>query len=191
MLQDGEFERLGSPRTIKVDIRVIASTNRDLKEEIRNHRFREDLFYRLNVFPVTLPPLRMRTEDIPVLVRHFVDRYAQKVGRQINTISKSIIKSLQEYTWPGNIRELEHVIESAVITSPGPELRLAERLDINPVEIRNAPFKGIIAMEREHILKAMQKTHWKIEGKGGAAALLGLHPSTLRFRLKKLNIQRP
>jgi formate hydrogenlyase transcriptional activator len=191
VLQDGEFERLGSPRTITVDVRVIASTSRDLKDEVRKNRFREDLFYRLNVFPVSMPPLRMRAEDIPQLVRHFVDKYARKIGRQITTVPKSTMKSLQGYSWPGNVRELEHVIERAVITSPGPVLQLADPLEGESAEGKEEPLKELAAMEREHILKVLQKTRWKIDGKGGAAAVLGLRPSTLRFRLKKLGIERP
>jgi len=191
VLQEGEFERLGSPRTIKVDVRVIASTARDLKAEIRNSRFREDLFYRLNVFPITMPPLRMRRDDIPQLVRHFVDKYARKIGRTIRSVPKAVIKSLEEYAWPGNVRELEHVIERAVITSTGPVLQLADRLDAEAPETKEESIKNLAAMEREHILKALRKTRWKINGEGGAAALLNIHPSTLRFRIKKLGIERP
>jgi formate hydrogenlyase transcriptional activator len=191
VLQDGEFERLGSPRTIKVDVRVIASTSRDLKSEVRNNRFREDLFYRLNVFPVSVPPLRMRSGDIPQLVQHFMDKYARKIGRHITTVPKRIMKALQEYSWPGNVRELEHVIERAVITSAGPGLQLADRLDGEAQGPKDEPLKALAAMEREHILKVLQKTRWKIDGDGGAACILGLHPSTLRFRIKKLGIERP
>ncbi len=191
VLQEGEFERLGSPRTIKVDARVIASTSRDLKAEVRNNRFREDLYYRLNVFPITIPPLRMRTGDIPQLVNHFVAGYGRKFGRQIKSIPKGMMKSLQAYSWPGNVRELEHVIERAVITSTGPALRLADRLEQEKVEVREEPLKELAAMEREHMLKVLQRTDWKIDGEGGAASLLRLHPSTLRFRLKKLGIKRP
>jgi transcriptional regulator with GAF, ATPase, and Fis domain len=191
VLQEGEFERLGSPRTIKVDVRVIASTSRDLKAEIRNNRFREDLFYRLNVFPISIPPLRMRSGDIPLLVNHFVDRYARKIGRNIKSIPKDMMKSLLEYSWPGNVRELEHVIERAVITSTGPILQLAERFESEHIETKEEPLKEITTIEREHILKVLRKTRWKINGEGGAASLLGLHPSTLRFRLKKLGIERP
>ncbi|MCU0582992.1 MAG: sigma 54-interacting transcriptional regulator [Syntrophales bacterium] len=191
VLQEGEFERLGSPRTIKVDVRVIASTARDLKAEIRSSRFREDLFYRLNVFPISMPPLRMRRDDIPELVRHFIDKYARKIGRQIKTIPKTVMQSLQDYSWPGNVRELEHVIERAVITSPGPVLQLADRLEGEAVHAKEGPPEDLAAMEREHILRVLQKTRWKINGPGGAAALLNIHPSTLRFRIKKLGIERP
>ena len=191
VLQEGEFERLGSPRTIKVDVRVIASTARDLKTEIRNNRFREDLFYRLNVFPITMPPLRMRRDDVPELVRHFIDKYARKIGRQIKTVPKAVMQSLQEYSWPGNVRELEHVIERAVITCTGPALQLADRLEGEAVHTKDEPPKELAAMEREHILRVLQKTRWKINGPGGAAALLNIHPSTLRFRIRKLGIERP
>jgi formate hydrogenlyase transcriptional activator len=191
VLQEGEFERLGSPRTIKVDVRVIASTARDLKAEIRSNRFREDLFYRLNVFPITMPPLRLRRDDIPELVRYFVDKCARKIGRPIKSIPKAVIKFLQEYSWPGNVRELEHVIERAVITSTGQELQLADRLECEAVHAKEDPPEELAAMEREHILRILQKTRWKINGPGGAAALLNIHPSTLRFRIKKLGIERP
>ena len=191
VLEEGEFERLGSPRTIKVDVRVIASTNRDLKAEVKNRRFREDLFYRLNVFPVSIPPLRMRAEDIPQLVCYFVDKYARKFGRKYETVPKSMMKALQEHPWPGNVRELEHVIERAVITSPGPVLRLVDWLEREPAGAGEEPLKGLEEMERDHILKVLQKTGWKIDGEGGAASILGLHPSTLRFRIKKLDIKRP
>ena len=133
----------------------------------------------------------MRIDDIPQLVNHFVDKYAKKFGRDIKTISNDTMKALQLYTWPGNVRELEHVIERAVITSIGPVLRISDRLENKSVELREDPIKELAAMERDHILKALQKTHWKIDGKDGAASLLGLHPSTLRFRLKKLEIARP
>ena len=191
VLQDGNFERLGSPQTIEVDVRVIAATSRDLKEEVRNRRFREDLFYRLNVFPISIPPLRMRREDIPLLVRHFVDKHARKIGRRFETISKNAIKALRNQSWPGNVRELEHVIERAVIASPGPVLLLSDGPETDAFKEREDPHKGLEAIEREHILKVLGESGWKIDGRGGAASLLGLHPSTLRFRLKKLGLKRP
>ena len=129
VIQDGEFERLGSPRTIKVDVRIIAASNRNLEEEIRNGRFREDLFYRLNVFPITIPPLRQRKEDIPLLVNHFVAKFNKKIGKKIETVSKETLNALQEYHWPGNVRELESVIERAVITSQGTALQVLDRFD--------------------------------------------------------------
>jgi len=191
VLQEGEFERLGSPRTVTVDVRIIASTNRDLRADVRDRRFREDLYYRLNVFPVSLPPLRQRTEDIPQLVRHFADKYARKLGRKYESIPKSTMKLLQEHSWPGNVRELEHVIERAVITSPGPVLRLADRLESEHAATGDGPLKSLSEMERDHIAKVLEQTGWKIEGENGAASILGLHPSTLRFRIKKLDITRP
>ncbi len=132
VIQDGEFERLGSPRTIKVNVRIIAASNRNLEEEIRNGRFREDLFYRLNVFPITIPPLRQRKEDIPLLVNHFVAKFNKKTGKKIETVSKETLNALQEYHWPGNVRELESVIERAVITSQGTALQVLDRFDNFP-----------------------------------------------------------
>jgi PAS domain S-box-containing protein len=191
VLQDGEFERLGSPRTVKVNVRVVASTSRDLKAEMRSGRFREDLYYRLNVFPVSLPPLRMRVKDIPELAQHFIDKYAQKFGRRFKTISKDTMQILQAYHWPGNVRELEHAIERAVITSPEPVFRLVDQLEHESGKAEEGTLKGFEAMAREHILQVLKNTAWKIEGEGGAAAVLGLKPSTLRFRIKKLGITRP
>jgi transcriptional regulator with GAF, ATPase, and Fis domain len=191
VLESGEFERLGSPKTIKVDVRVIASTNRDLEAEVKNKRFREDLYYRLNAFPVSIPPLRARAEDIPQLVSYFVEKYARKSGRQYETVPKSMMKALQEHPWPGNVRELEHVIERAVITSPGPVLHLTDHLERESAKEGKEPLKELEAIERDHILKVLQKTGWKVEGEGGAASILGLNPSTLRFRIKKLAIKRP
>jgi PAS domain S-box-containing protein len=191
VLQDGEFERLGSAKTIKVDVRVIASTSRDLREEVRAGRFREDLFYRLNVFPVSIPPLRERVKDIPELVRFFVDKYSQRYGRRIETIPKAAMKALEDYRWPGNVRELEHVIERAVITTEGTVFRLADPLE--PLRVAGAadePLKDLAAMEREHILRVLRETGWRIEGPKGAARVLDLHPSTLRLRMKKLGIRR-
>ena len=192
VLQEGEFERLGSAKTVKVDVRVIASTSRDLKEEMQADRFREDLYYRLNVFPVSLPPLRKRVEDIPELVRFFVDKYSRKIGRRIETIPKAAMKALQEYPWPGNVRELEHVIERAIITTPGTVLQLADRLEpLRIAEDGDTSSKELAAVEREHIVQVLRETGWKIQGPKGAASVLNLHPSTLRFRIKKLGIQRP
>lgn len=191
VLQDGEFERLGSAKTIKVDVRVIASTSRDLREEVRAGRFREDLFYRLNVFPVTIPPLRDRVSDISELVLFFVDKYSKKFGRRIETIPKAAMKALEDYSWPGNVRELEHVIERAVITTEGTVFRLADRLEpLRVAEAADTPLKDLAAMEREHIQRVLRETGWRIEGPKGAARILNLHPSTLRLRMKKLGIRR-
>ena len=192
VLQEGEFERLGSAKTVRVDVRVIASTSRDLRVEARAGRFREDLYYRLNVFPVSIPPLRKRADDIPELVRFFVDKYARKVGRQIESIPKTAMKALEGYDWPGNVRELEHVIERAVITTEGRVLRLADRLEpLLAASDAEVPLRDLAAMEREHIERVLKETRWRIEGPKGAAAILHLHPSTLRFRIKKLGLRRP
>jgi len=192
VLQDGEFERLGSAKTVKVNVRVIAATSRDLKQEIRKKRFREDLFYRLNVFPISIPPLRQRTEDIPLLAQFFTEKYARKMGRSIANIPKATIKKFLKYDWPGNVRELEHVIERGVIITPGTSLRMTDQLIPSlPGDSNGEPLKDLAAAERDHILRVLQETGWKIEGPSGAAAILKLHPSTLRFRIKKLGIRRP
>ncbi len=198
VIEDGEFERLGNPRPVKVDVRIIASTNRNLEEEIRRGRFRMDLFYRLNVFPVTIPPLRQRKEDIPLLVKFYAEKFSKAHGKRIDKIPRQTMKALENYPWPGNVRELINVIERAVIVSDGPELRLAEKIDAIAgigqeetveVEKRSGP-PGLSEVEREHILKTLMETGWKIEGNRGAARLLGLKPSTLRARMKKLGIKR-
>jgi len=192
VLQDGEFERLGSPKSIKVNVRIIASTNRNLEEEIRKGRFREDLFYRLNVFPITIPPLRQRKEDIPLLVDYFVAKFNKKTGKKIETVSKETLNVLQEYDWPGNVRELESIIERAVITSRGTGLQILDRFEnaLQAGEQKAQDFKALADLERNHILQALEKTGWRIEGKNGAAAMLGLNPSTLRGRMRKDGIRR-
>ncbi len=192
VIEHGEFERLGSTRTIKVDVRVISATNRNLEEEVRKGRFREDLWYRLNVFPVTVPPLRERQEDIPLLVQSFVSRIQKKIGREIRTIPKKTMEALQEYPWPGNIRELENVIERAVISSTGTSLRLADRLE-NPAtgKLKKSRTKTLEEVERDHILEVLEETNWRISGDKGAARILGLHFNTLRGRMKKLGIRPP
>ncbi|MGA9263221.1 MAG: sigma 54-interacting transcriptional regulator, partial [Desulfobacterales bacterium] len=192
VLQEGEFERLGSAKTVKVDVRVIAATSRDLRQEVHTRRFREDLYYRLNVFPISIPPLRQRSEDIPLLAQHFVGKYGRKMGRHIESIPRTAIKTFLEYDWPGNVRELEHVIERGVILSTGRSFRLAEPLrSSRPVGTRDESLKDLAAAVREHILRVLQKTGWRINGPSGAATILKLHPSTLRFRIKKLGIRRP
>ena len=189
-IQHNEFERLGSSRTVKVDIRIVATTNRSLEEEVRKGRFRQDLYYRLNVFPITVPPLRQRTEDIPLLVQAFIERYARKLGKQITSIPKETMKALQDYPWPGNVRELESVLERAVILCPGPVLQLADKLEISSLPL-SSTVRTLEEMERNQILKTLSETRWRIEGKDGAAAILGLNPSTLRARMHKLGIIRP
>jgi transcriptional regulator with GAF, ATPase, and Fis domain len=192
VIQDGEFERVGSPRTIKTDVRIIAATNRNLEEEIKNGRFREDLFYRLNVFPITIPPLRQRKEDIPLLVNHFVAKFNHKIGKKIATVSKETLNALQEYHWPGNVRELESVIERAVITSQGTTLQVLDRFDTfrKAEEPAGQEVKALAELEHDHILQVLRKTGWRIEGKSGAAVLLGLNSSTLRARMRKYGIIR-
>ncbi|MBE0501031.1 MAG: sigma 54-interacting transcriptional regulator [Desulfuromonadales bacterium] len=197
VIQDGEFERLGSPRTIKTDVRIIAATNRNLKEEIRNGKFREDLYYRLNVFPITLPPLRERKEDIPLLVNHFVAAFNKKIGKKIETVSTNTLNLLQDYHWPGNVRELESIIERAVITSQGSSLQVLDRFEmIHGVAdetaggVKNQEIKPLADLEHDHICQVLQQTGWRIEGKNGAALLLGLNPSTLRARMRKMGITR-
>jgi transcriptional regulator with GAF, ATPase, and Fis domain len=190
VIQHNEFERLGSSHTIKVDVRIIATTNRDLEEEVRQGRFRQDLYYRLNVFPITVPPLRLRKDDIPLMVQVFMERYSRKLGKQITTIQKETMKALQDYPWPGNVRELESIIERAIILCPGPVLQLADKLEISSPTISSV-VRSLEEMERIQIQKILTETKWRIEGKDGAAAILGIHPSTLRVRLHKLSIVRP
>jgi formate hydrogenlyase transcriptional activator len=189
-IEHNEFERLGSSHTIKVDIRIVATTNRNLEEEVRKGRFREDLYYRLNIFPITVPPLRQRKEDIPLIVQVFIEQYSRKLGKQITSIKKETMKALQDYPWPGNVRELESVIERAVILCPGPVLQLADELEILSPPLSSS-MRTLEETERNQILKTLSETQWRIEGKDGAAAILGLHPSTLRARMHKLGIRRP
>lgn len=191
VLQDGEFERLGDSRTRKTDARVIAATNRNLEELVRAKKFREDLWYRLNVFPITVPPLRDRKDDIPLLTDHFIKKIGRKVGKEINHIPKTVLDQLMAYDWPGNVRELEHVIERTIITSPGNNLHLLERLVPVSSETRQDVLKSHAAMEREHILRVLEQTNWVIQGSKGAASILELHPNTLRYRMQKLGIRRP
>jgi transcriptional regulator with GAF, ATPase, and Fis domain len=190
VIQHNEFERLGSSLTVKVDVRIIATTNRDLEEAVRNGRFRRDLYYRLNIFPITIPPLRQRKEDIPLMVQAFIDRYSRKLGKQITSIQKETMKELQDYPWPGNVRELESIIERAVIVCPGPVLQLTERLEISS-PLFSSTVMTLEETERNQILKILSDTRWHIEGKDGASAILGLPPSTLRGRMHKLGIIRP
>ena len=192
VLQEGEFERLGSSTTQKVDVRVIAATNRDLSKAIDEGTFREDLYYRLNVFPVTLPSLRERREDIPLLVRHFVGKFSKKMGRPIDTIPEAVMETLARYSWPGNVRELENIVERTVILTDGPTLQLDDALDTDKTPAR--PQAGTATLEeaeRAHILQILEQTNWRIRGNHGAAEILDINPSTLRSRMKKLGIERP
>jgi PAS domain S-box-containing protein len=192
VLQDGEFERLGSSRTLTTDVRIIAATNRDLEADTQSGRFRRDLWFRLNVFPITVPPLRRRLDDVPLLVKWFMDKYARQYAKPIKIVPSHIITSLQNYTWPGNVRELENVIERAVINTQGPKLQLAAPI-ATETESPPIPDPGptLAQLERDYIRKTCEKTGWRIEGPSGAARILGLKPSTLRSRMKKLGVRKP
>lgn len=191
VLQEGEFEPLGSGKTVKVDVRILAATNRDLLEEVKKGEFREDLYYRLNVFPLHCLPLRERKEDIPLLVRHFCKKLESRVGKKIEHIPKKVMDRLESYPYPGNIRELENIIERAVILSRGGKLEIGDWLPRveKPVE-EIGDFPSLERMQREHIVKALQKTNWRVSGAKGAAKLLDMHPNTLESRMKKLGIVR-
>jgi PAS domain S-box-containing protein len=201
VLQEREFERVGGGQTIKADVRVIAATNRDLHKAMRDGTFRPDLYYRLNVFPITLPPLRERADDIPLLVRFFVQKYGPRVGRRPDTIDASTMESLVNYQWPGNIRELENIIERALILSTSGVLSIdAEMLPVTaPRPATESHATGnqggtesdLNSVQREHIVSTLHKTNWVVEGERGAARRLGMKPATLRHRMKKLGISRP
>jgi transcriptional regulator with GAF, ATPase, and Fis domain len=193
VLQSGEFERIGGQQTIKVDVRVISATNRDLMQEIMDGKFREDLFYRLNVFPITIPALRNRKEDIPLLVNHFIHRFARAFNSQVENISRADLQRLMEYSWPGNIRELMNLVERSIISSPGSTLRIDWQQRNGHGESPGTSKSQTLAikdLERVHIIKVLQECGWRINGQGGAAEKLGLNPNTLRSRMKKLNISR-
>jgi DNA-binding NtrC family response regulator len=202
VLEEGEFERVGGSRTIKVDVRVIAATNRNLEEAVRKGIFRSDLYYRLSIFPITLPPLRERKEDIPILVNHLVKQLSKKLGKTIDAIPQDTVAKLRNYPWPGNVRELRNVIERAVIITQGSKLRVIDDLDSQALELelheQSAAFADLVQAgetleqtEYNVILRTLQNVHWKVEGPGGAAELLNLHPSTLRSKMRKLGIERP
>ncbi|MEJ2658068.1 MAG: sigma 54-interacting transcriptional regulator, partial [Desulfobacterales bacterium] len=190
VLEDGEFERVGSSQTVKVDVRIIAATNRDLEAEVRSGRFRQDLWFRLNVFPITMPPLRNRKKDIPMLVEFFAERISNRLGRSIDVIPKSVMGTFQNYHWPGNVRELQHVIERAVINASGNKLHLMDDLDTSKKDLSKIP-KTMEKVEYDHIVRMLEETQWKVDGKNGAAEILGLNPSTLRGRMRKLGIKKP
>jgi len=190
VLQEGQLERLGSTRTVDVDVRVIAATNRDLAEEVRQNRFRDDLYYRLNVFPITLPSLRERREDIPLLAQHLANRFARTLPKVIKPIPETVARALQQYEWPGNIRELENVIQRAIIMSPDGVISVND-LSMSAARPAVASVGTTLEeIERHHIQRILGTTMWRIEGRRGAAELLGLKPSTLRSRLRKLGIRR-
>jgi PAS domain S-box-containing protein len=198
VLEEGEFERVGGSRTISVDVRVIAATNRNLEDAVQKGTFRSDLYYRLSIFPITVPPLRERKDDIAILVRHFVNQLSQKFGKEIDAIPQETMATLRNYSWPGNIRELRNVIERAVIITQGTTLQIVDNLnshavdpDFNPFPESNGGSETLEQSEYNLILRTLNKVHWKLEGPGGAAALLSIHPSTLRSRMRKLGIERP
>jgi formate hydrogenlyase transcriptional activator len=201
VLQEQEFEPVGSSRPLRVDVRVIAATNRDLQEAIEAGRFRSDLFYRLNVFPIGLPPLRERRSDIPQLVTFYIARFSKRLGKKIDGVSRESMQNLMNYPWPGNIRELQNVIERAVILATDPTLRLdpqlmptiasttgGELLEMNTRDESPPRISTLDEAERDHILAALQLTDGVIDGPKGAAKILDIHPNTLRHRMKKLSI---
>jgi transcriptional regulator with GAF, ATPase, and Fis domain len=188
VLQEKQIERLGSPRSIPVDVRIIAASNHDLEEAVREGRFREDLYYRLNVFPITVPPLRERREDIPALVSALVVEFGRALGKNIESVARESMDALQRYNWPGNVRELRNVIERAMIVVKGPKLW------IEPPGKAAAILTPHLTMEevdREHIRRVLEMTGWRVRGRNGAAEMLGVKPTTLESRMARLGIHRP
>jgi transcriptional regulator with GAF, ATPase, and Fis domain len=185
VLQSGEFERLGSPKTIRVNVRVIAATNRDLLQEVRQGRFRQDLYYRLNVFPIVVPPLRERREDIPQLVWAILDELQKRMGKRIQAVPKRVMESLVRYAWPGNVRELRNILEHGVLASSGDTLVIELPTD-NPGEVTGS--LTLEEVEKRHIQLVLERTSGRIKGAGGAAEILGLNPSTLYTRMEKLGL---
>ena len=189
VLQEGEFERIGNPKTIKIDVRIIAATNRNLEEEIKKGRFRKDLYYRLNVYPITIAPLRDRPDDIPLLVEHFVKRFNQKFKKNITRIPWNVMDNLKLYHWPGNIRELENIIERAMILSNSNTLKVEKLKSLE--QAYNKKLQTLAEHERDYIIQVLDQTMWRINGPKGAASVLDMHPETLRSRMRKLGIKRP
>jgi transcriptional regulator with GAF, ATPase, and Fis domain len=195
VLQEGEFERVGNSKTMKVNVRVIAATNRNLGQAIEKKEFREDLYYRLNVFPISCPPLRERKDDIPLLVKHFCQKHEGKIGKKVTTASPAVMDALMAYDWPGNIRELENIIERALILSNNDELEYGDWVPAVQKTATNGNLKTTAAskledVEKEHILAVLKQTGWKVSGEKGAAKILGLNATTLEARMKKLGIVR-
>jgi len=198
VLEEGQFELVGSSRSVKVDVRVIAATNRNLSEAVAKGTFRSDLFYRLSVFPIVMPPLRDRLEDIRILALHLVRQLSVKLGKQVESIPQSAINNLQNYDWPGNVRELKNVIERALIITQGSKLQLSDAFDQltqkpDYLVTKEPKFEDETLEQSEYrtILRTLKKVHWRVEGPGGAAELLNVHASTLRSRMRKLGIARP
>ncbi len=190
VLQEGEFERIGASHTTTVDVRVVAATNRDLETAVQGNRFRSDLYYRLNVFPIRVPPLRERTEDIPLLVRYLTLKYGHRLGKRISNVPPAILEVLQTYSWPGNVRELENVIERATILSAGAELDLGWWPMTAGGRGRAGGTRTLEEVERDHIRAVLELTGWRVSGERGAAGQLGIKPTTLEARMKKLGITR-
>jgi len=190
VLQEGEFERLGNPRTTRVNVRVIAATNRNLEQAIGKKEFREDLYYRLNVFPVLCPPLRERKEDIPLLVKHFCQKHESKIGKKVHRIPARVMETLVAYDWPGNIRELENIIERALILSRDGSLDYGDWLPSGKRSAAPGSLRKLDEVEKHHILEVLNRTGWKVSGEKGAAKILGLNATTLEARMKKLGIRR-
>jgi transcriptional regulator with GAF, ATPase, and Fis domain len=191
VLQEREFERVGSTKVTKVDVRLVAATHRDLDAEVREGRFRADLFYRLNVFPIRIPPLRERPDDIPLLVEHFLTHFQRKLGKPLRSVAPSSLEQMRRYPWPGNVRELQNVLERACVLAQGPVVELAQPLRAAPsraASVADAPLLTLDDSERAHIRRALAATKGRIHGPTGAAALLGINPSTLRSRMEKLEI---
>ena len=200
VLEDGQFQRVGGGKTLRSNTRILLATNRDMKMEVSSGRFRSDLFYLINVFPITVPPLQKRKEDIPLLVEHFVNFLNKKFGRSVEQISESDMDLLQQYSWPGNVRELKNIIERIMITSTGTKLSLKDMAGLLPTS-EDLPQKTDVLdistihpledVERKHIRKALDATEWRVDGLNGAARILKINPSTLRSRMKKLGIRKP
>jgi transcriptional regulator with GAF, ATPase, and Fis domain len=191
VLQSREFERVGGSETLHSDFRLIAATNRNLEQLIQEGKFRDDLYYRINVFPIYVPSLRERIEDIPLLAYYFLKNYSRKMGKNFEKIPEGEMEKLLRYDWPGNVRELENIIERGAILSTPPDFQVPELHLRNPGVANPKNAVTLKENERGHILWALQRTGWKVRGSGGAAELLEIHPSTLEFRIKKLAIQRP
>jgi formate hydrogenlyase transcriptional activator len=191
VLQEGEFERVGSSKSINVDVRVIAATNRDIAEAVKAAKFRSDLFYRLNIFPLEVPPLRERKSDIPLLANFFLTKFSKRLGKRFQGISKDTMTRLAVYPWPGNIRELQNVIERAVVVSVGPTIQIDESILGLNVGSETVVKETLEEVEHRHIIRALEQTNWIIHGKQGAATILGINPNTLRSRMQKLGIRKP
>ena len=191
VIQEGEFERVGGTRTIKTDARIIAATNRNLVDEVENNQFRKDLWYRLNVFPIEVPPLRSRKDDISLLIWYFIEKLGKKVGTEITKIPKKTLKKMENYSWPGNVRELENVVERSLLSSPGDSLVLADKLSSAEDDLSfPAERKTLDELQREYIIETLKETEGRIHGSRGAAVLLGINPDTLRSRIRKLGIKK-